>query len=340
MSPDLDQLADDRLDDLVDEAVWEAAVTAHGDALTAAMRRAEARRAAIAGLPRPDFDQALRDRLILSAPRPRRRAVPIAQRWWLLAGAGLAAAVLVVVFRTGDTAASIPVEAPILATRATTTSEAGTPPAPMVATDPMLARQSARGATVHEGLAKASAPRLDDLTELRQTETARSSHAPGFAAPTAVPMEAPGPHELVLAWAGPERRERARLGAANTRELQAEADAAPAAPAQAAGNADLADAHAPEAEGGAASSQRLRLTLHNRTVTPWAVAAEDIRIEALDGDGTVVWRGRVLAEGEVVVAAGATATLFIDDPAWPAQTRSLRAAIVEVRSRALPLDAQ
>lgn len=113
---DLADLADRFLDGDLDAATWAQARATHGAQLEAALIRAQAQRAAIAGFARPPLPAALRARLLAAAPRnttvsgggpnSRPSIAPTAargSRWWRAAlPAALAAVLLVILLLPGQ----------------------------------------------------------------------------------------------------------------------------------------------------------------------------------------------------------------------------------------------
>jgi hypothetical protein len=88
---DYDALADDRLDELIDDAQWGELCATHGSALAIAFQAAQDRRAAVAALPRADIPSELRAHLL-----PPASPATIIRFPWRALFAVAAAAVLVV----------------------------------------------------------------------------------------------------------------------------------------------------------------------------------------------------------------------------------------------------
>jgi hypothetical protein len=97
-TPDFGQCADDYLDGDLDVAAWSALVAEHGEAPRHALQQAQARRAAVAALPRPGLPPALRTTILTAArtaaaqterdsnrsttaAAPPARVTPLPRRW-------------------------------------------------------------------------------------------------------------------------------------------------------------------------------------------------------------------------------------------------------------------
>jgi len=103
-SADLHALADERLDELIDEDEWQRHLAAHGPTLDAALTTARERRAAIAALPRETMPAALRDQIasrLHDAAAEQRRAtrpsIAARKRWAPLVPVLLAAGLTLLV---------------------------------------------------------------------------------------------------------------------------------------------------------------------------------------------------------------------------------------------------
>nr|MDA3963684.1 hypothetical protein [Planctomycetota bacterium] len=111
-SADLHDLAEARLDGELSDDAWNTVCTEHGEAASAALSQAEARRAAVAALPKPGLPDGLRAQILAatlgatdkpSSERARSDTADLEQvtvihprtPWWLIAGPVLLAAALV-----------------------------------------------------------------------------------------------------------------------------------------------------------------------------------------------------------------------------------------------------
>ncbi len=229
---------------------------------------------------------------------------------------------------------------------------------PSVATEPSVAAKPAPAAAPTTEKAAASDDaiyaRLREEAK-RQVATAAASTPPPTAtttpaaAPVPADVHAIGPYALALVrrvpaadadgfMTGPEHlRNSADL--ADQRDVPqqetdevapaaAKSSSEPATPQATAAAADQVDA-GPDAG--------LIVVLYNRTIAGWTIPASQVRIEALDATGTVIWSGRAAAMGNLVVPAGGFVSVDLDSADWPADTHSLRARIDDLRSPALDL---
>jgi len=370
---DLDALADAWLDGELDAAQWQALQDRHGKSLAIAEYQARERRAAVAALPRAELPPALRDRLL----PPAASAVPAASKrpailrfpWPILTTAVLAATLVIGVLQlrewnTEDDSVSFSAapSTPLVAHQNSTGSEEGrdgVPSAPVAAAAAEWKREQAEFAHTSRPSADAipaaepvgaaqAAPQadLDDSTLARLRAEAEHQVATTSATttstitPTPADLNTIGPYALALV-----RREHSSMNGgarngvdvADRRGLPQKA-AGESAPAR----ADLAkDQPAPRATAAAAEpiagDAALTVVLYNRTVALWTIPASQVRIEALDATGSVIWSGRAAAMGSLTVPAGGFVSVDLESADWPPETHRLRARVDDLRSPALEL---
>jgi len=370
---DLDALADAWLDGELDAAQWQALQDRHGKSLAIAEYQARERRAAVAALPRAELPPALRDRLL----PPAASAVPAASKrpailrfpWPILTTAVLAATLVIGVLQlrewnTEDDSVSFSAapSAPLVAHQNSTGSEEGwdgVPSAPAAAAPGEWKREQAEFAHTSRpsadaipaaepvGAAQAASEAdLDDSTlarlraEAERQVATTSATTTSTITPTPADLNTIGPYALALV-----RREHSSMNGgarngvdvADRRGLPQKA-AGESAPAR----ADLAkDQPAPRATAAAAEpiagDAALTVVLYNRTVALWTIPASQVRIEALDATGSVIWSGRAAAMGSLTVPAGGFVSVDLESADWPPETHRLRARVDDLRSPALEL---
>jgi|GEM_PF-5332330 len=372
---DLDALADAWLDGELDAAQWQALQDRHGKSLAIAEYQARERRAAVAALPRAELPPALRDRLLPPAasavPAAGKRPAILRFPWPILTTAVLAATLVIGVLQlrewnTEDDSVSFSAapSTPLVARQNSTGSEEGrdgVPSAPAAAAEGKreqaefahTSRPSADAIPAAEPVSAAqAAPQadLDDSTLARLRAEAEHQVATTSATttstitPTPADLNTIGPYALALVRREPSAMNggaRNGVDVADRRGLPQKV-AGESAPAR----ADLAkDQPAPRATaaaaepvaGVAALATALTVVLYNRTVALWTIPASQVRIEALDATGSVIWSGRAAAMGSLTVPVGGFVSVDLESADWPPETRSLRARVDDLRSPALEL---
>lgn len=336
---DLDRLADERLDGYIDDDAWTALEQRHGNALAIALHQAHERRAAVAALPRPVLSDTLRAQLLPPAPAPLRFP------WRMMATVAVAACLVILVLPR------IHVSDPIPSAPSQASEEKAAPDSRAIA-------KSEDQVEAPAALAAPQAPEIvsDELVLAELAETARTNATGGSFAADAMLADAPGPHAIALAWA-PRRRDTAiaadsQLGRSEPelrqrtqkRVEENDLDGQPAPAAAFSAPAEMEAIKADMAEGAAttkltaATADAMVVVLHNRTVSPWTVAADQMRLQAHDASGAVVWEGRVDAIGTLTVAPGGFLSLTVDRADWPPTTRTLRAVLGDLVSAELSLE--
>lgn len=342
---DLDRYADDRLDGEIDDATWQTLTAEHGNALAIALQQATTRRAAVAELPQPPLPVALRAKLLPPTAAP----APLRFPWRAAIATTIAAGLLIAVlprFHTADTERPQPVVAreerqvessPSAKSRAADADAAG-PSAAFVAAEPEHQAPS------------------DEQVIAALADTARANVDSDRTTATAVSMEmeeaSVGPHGIALAWAPRRNDADGRIASGRSRDLREQRRSAAPAGLDAEGLTPAPAAAAPEAAAPMAVQERpaeslasaqvsspdtVVVVLHNRTVSPWTIAADQLRLEARDANDAVVWHGRVDAIGSLTVEPGGFLSLTIATADWPAATQTLRATLGDLSSSALPL---
>ncbi len=345
--PDLDRYADERLEGEIDDATWQTLTVEHGNALAIALQQAITRRAAVAELAQPPLPAGLRDKLLPPTAAP----APLRFPWRAVLVTAVAAGLLIAVlppFHTADTERPPPVVAHEERSAAPSPSaKSHAPEAARAGVAFTVAKVELQTVPDEQVIAAlADAVRADAARATVDGDQTTATTLGGVAEDAAV-----GPHAIALAWA-PRHSDEGALAAGRSRDVgtqrrqttATELDAAGPAPAPTAAAPPVSPApttHELRAEGLgsglATAADSVVVILHNRTVSAWTVAADELRLEARDAHDTVVWHGRIDAIGSLTVEPGGFLSLTITTADWPPTTQTLRATVGDLSSIALPL---